>query len=49
MDKLSAEELYKGMYDELYTALKINGLNAAVAHFLANLAVDVARLKLRDD
>lgn len=45
MDNISAEEFYKGMYDGIYKVLCNNHLTGEVAHFLANLAVEVEKLK----
>lgn len=45
MDNVSAEEFYKGMYEGIYKALCGNHLTGEVAHFLAELAVEVEKLK----
>ncbi len=42
---LSAEEFYNGMYEGIYESLLKNHMTAAVAHFLASLAVEVEKLK----
>lgn len=44
-EELSAAEFYGKMYDDIYKALCVNHLNGAVAHFLAQLAIDVERIK----
>ncbi len=48
MDELSKDEFYKGMYEGIYKALCGNHLTAEVAHFLANMAVDIEKLKRHD-
>lgn len=49
MDEPSAEEFYKGMYEGIYKALCGNHMTEEVAHFLANLAVDVEKLKRHEN
>lgn len=40
-----AEEFYSGMYDGIYASLCSNHMTSAVAHFLANMAVELEKLK----
>ncbi len=45
VDEISAEQFYKGMYEGIFQSLCRNHMNQEVAHFLAELAVEVEKLK----